>query len=74
MTTPIINTICLKVKAYSESEALEIAKEANENICNGKMSCFVLERLTPNGWLAVLAYDKDEALQAQENFHNPQDV
>lgn len=68
-----MTAICLTVRAYSVSEALEVAKEANEQMCNGGMSYFLTEQLAFGKWVVILAHNEDDALQAKDKFYEEQD-
>ena len=69
MTAPKIDTISMEVRAYNKDEALEVAHKCNQNMCDGQFSSFLPERLAFNQYLVVLAHNEDEALEAQDRFH-----
>lgn len=68
-TKPQIDTIPMEVRAFNKDEALEVAHKCNQNMCDGKFSYFLTERLAFNQYLVVLAHSEDEALEAQDRFH-----
>lgn len=68
-TKPQIDTISMEVRAYNKDEALEVAHKCNQHMCEGKFSYFLTERLAFNQYLVVLAHNEDEALEAQDKFH-----
>lgn len=68
-TKPQIDTISMEVRAYNKDEALEVAHKCNQNMCDGKFSYFLTERLAFNQYLVILASNEDEALEAQDRFH-----
>lgn len=74
MFTAKIDTVCSHVVANTEEQAMSSANYINDNFCESKFSYVLVEKLAPNEWLAILAHSESEAKQAQENFHNPQDV
>lgn len=72
-TKPKISTISMEVRAYNKDEALEVAHKCNQNMYEGKFSYFLTERLAFNEYLVVLAHNEDEALEAQDRFHENND-
>ena len=70
MTAPKIDTISMEVRAYNKGEALEVAHKCNQNMCDGKFSYFLTERLAFNQYLVVLAHNEDETLEAKIDFTN----
>lgn len=68
-TKPQIDTVSMEVRAYNKDEALEVAHKCNQNMCDGKFSYFLTERLAFNQYLVVLAHNEDKALEAQDRFH-----
>lgn len=69
MKKPKINTMTMIIKAYNKDKALAIARKANKEFCQCTMSYFLLEALTFDEWLVILAENEDEAMQAQEKFY-----